>query len=364
MRKKLLNRSVCGALTLLMALCFSMPANAQLGGILKKAKGVVNGDAEKRVDATESNMMLNKKTRENELGIGKNSTSSSSKSSNLNKIYEGTSWEEDKVIATWNPDTKQFTLKKTFDDGELAGQKIVYTYNEATGEVVRNDGQLMATIKGDDIIFPEIGTLSVNTQTGGGLSLNGASLGKVTRTEAYCYGKQFGHFRREVERPLVAFFLFNEYGTKNEVAKLKTAMDARDKAAAEGMANFKANVKKLTAGKFLDNTGKLIGQITASGDVLNSANQRVGRYANGKVTSAVSGTNLGSIGDNGMIYDQTGSPKGRLQPNGAIDNKSGSNIGHIYSDGRIENRASSKVVRFTGEGRYIAAALYMFFFSL
>ena len=364
MNKKLLNRGVSFALTLMMAFCFSMPANAQLGGLLKKAKGVVNGDAEKRVESVESNIILNNTTRENELGINKNGQTSSSKASNLNKIYEGTSWEEDKVIVTWNPDTKQFVLKKTFADGELAGQRIVYTYNAETGEIKRNDGQLMATIKDDDIIFPEIGTLSINTKTGGGLSLNGTSLGKVTRTEAYCYGKQFGHFRREVDRPLVAFFLFNEYAAKDEVAKLKSAMDARDKAAAEGMANFKANVKKLTAGKFLDNTGKLLGQITANGDVLNSANQRIGRYANGKITNAVSGANLGSIDDKGMVYDQTGSPKGRLQPNGAIDNKSGSNIGHIYPDGRIENRSSSTVVRFTGEGRYIAAALYMFFFNI
>ena len=363
MNKKLITQSVCVALTLLMAFCFSLPANAQIGGLLKKAKNAIK-DTPKDIDAAESNLRLNKETRESELGLGKKNQTTTTTTSNLNKIYEGTSRDDSHVIATWNPDTQQFTLVKTFTDGDLAGQPIVYTVNESTGEVTRNDGKLMATIKGDDIIFPGIGTLAINTKTGGGLSLNGKSVGKVTRTEAYCYGKQFGSFRKEATRQLVAFFLFNEYATKDEVSKLKTAMDARDKASAEGMANFKANVKKLTAGKFLDNTGKQLGQITANGDVLNSANQRVGRYANGKVTNAVSGANLGSIGDNGQVYDHTGSPIGRLQPNGGIDNKSGSNIGHVYSDGRIENRTSSTVARFTGEGRYVAAALYVFFFNI
>ena len=39
-------------------------------------------------------------------------------------------------------------------------------------------------------------------------------------------------------------------------------------------------------------------------------------------------------------------------------------FGGVEKDGRIENRTSSTVVRFTGEGRYIAAALYMFFFNI
>lgn len=353
------------AISLLMffSLFVGMPAQAQLGNLMKKAKNVVK-DSPKEAEAAESNLILNKEVRENELGIDSKKSPKAAPSGNLNKIYEGTARTDDKMIATWDPDNKQFVLVKTFTEGDLAGQPIVYSVDFESGKITRNDGKLMATIQGDDIIFPEIGTLSINTKSGGGLSLNGKSIGKVTRTEAYCYGKQFGSFRKEATRELVAFFLFNEYASQEEVAKLKTAMDKRDQAAAQRQAAFKANVKKLTAGKFLDMTGKLLGQITANGDVLNSANQRVGRYANSKITNAVSGANLGSIGDNGMIYDQTGSPIGRLQANGAIDNKSGSNIGHIYADGRIENRSNSTTVRFTGEGRYIAAALYVFFFNI
>lgn len=363
MNRNAINDVARWAMVLLFTFVVGMPAQAQLGKLMKKAKNVVK-DSPKEAEAAESNLILNKEVRENELGIDSKKSPKATPSSSLNKIYEGSARTDDKVIATWDPDNKQFVLVRTFTEGDLAGQPIVYSVNFESGEITRNDGKLMATIQGDDIIFPELGTLSINYKTGGGLSLNGKSIGKVTRTEAYCYGKQFGSFRKEATRELVAFFLFNEYASQEEVAKLKTAMDKRDQAAAQGQAAFKANVKKLTPGKFTDMTGKLLGQITASGDVLNSANQRIGRYANGKITNAVSGANLGSIDGNGMVYDQTGSPIGRLQANGAIDNKSGSNIGHIYPDGRIENRSNSTTVRFSGEGCYIAAALYVFFFNI
>lgn len=363
MKKRNLQTILRMAMALVIAFGVETTASAQFGGLLKKAKSVAKGDVKKDVEAKESNLQLNMKVAENELGISKNSKTAS-KSSSLNKIYKGTSWDDKDLIATWNDATHQFTLVRTYADGELAGQHVVYTVNESTGEVTRNDGQLMATFKDDEIVFPDRGTLTIDTKRGGGLYLDGNFVGKVTRTDGTSFGKDLFHFRKEATRQLVAFYLMTEFLSPDELAKLKGAREKQRAAEENAQANFKANVRKLTAGKFLDNTGKLLGQITANGDVLNSGNQRIGRYANGKVTNAVSGSNLGSIDANGMVYDHTGSPIGRLQPNGAIDNKSGSNIGHIYSDGRIENRQSSKTVRFTGEGRYIAAALSVFFFDI
>lgn len=362
MNKKLTPQSVCVALTLLMMFCFSIPANAQIGGLLKKAKNVIK-DTPKEIDAAESNIRLNKETRENELGIGTKNQSTTATTSNLNKIYEGTSRDDSHVIATWNPDTQQFTLVKTFADGDLAGQPMVYTVNESTGEVTRNDGKLMATIKGDDIIFPEIGTLAINTKTGGGLSLNGKSIGKVTRTEAYCYGKQFGSFRKEATRQLVAFFLFNEYATKEEVSKLKTAMDARDKASAEGMANFKANMKKITAGNFQNAAGTKIGSITANGKVLNRLGEQIGVIqASGKITDAYN-RDLGRFTENGEVY-KGNTWCGKIQANGAVEDprKTPSGIGRIQGND-FYDASSNRIARFTGEGRYVAAVCYFFFFS-
>lgn len=343
MKANLCNSSMKWALTCLIAFTVSLPANAQFGGLLKKAKDAVGGKTTESTSTT--------------------TTATASNSNNLNKIYEGTSWDESKVIATWNPDTRQFTLVRTFTEGDLAGQPIVYTVNESTGEVTRNDSQLIATINGDDIVFPEIGTLSINTKTGGGLSLNGKSLGKVTRTEAYCYGKQFGHFRREVDRPLVAFFLFNEYATQEEMAKLKGAMDARDKAAAEGAANFKANMKKVTAGNILNAAGTKIGSITADGKVLDRLGQQIGVVkSTGKVTDAFN-RDLGSFNENGVVY-KGNTQCGKIQANGSVEDprRTPSVIGRIQGHDYYD-ASSNRIARFSGDGAYVAAVCYYFFFN-
>lgn len=342
MIKNLFDNGMKWALASLLVFAVSMPANAQFGGLLKKAKGALGGQAAETTGTT---------------------TTTTSNSNNLNKIYEGTSWDEDKVIATWNPDTKQFTLVRTFTEGDLAGQPIVYTFNESTGEVTRNDGQLMATINGDDIVFPEIGTLSINVAKGGGLSLDGNPIGKVTRTEAYCYGKQFGHFRREVERPLVAFFLFAEYATKEEMAKQKAAMDARDKAAAQGQANFKANMKKITAGNILNAAGNKIGSITADGKVLNRLGEQIGVVqASGKVKDAYN-RDLGYFNDNGQVF-KGNTQCGKMQANGSIEDprRTPSVIGRIQGND-IYDSSSNRIARFSGGGVYVAAVCYFFFFS-
>ena len=346
MKTNLFTTGTKWALAILLAFAVSVPASAQFGGLLKKAKDVVGNKAAETTGTTTTA-----------------TTTTNNKSNNLNKIYEGTSWDEDKVIATWNPDTKQFTLVRTFTEGDLAGQPIVYTVDESTGEVTRNDGQLMATIKGNDIEFPEIGTLSIDVAKGGGLSLNGNSLGKVTRTEAYCYGKQFGHFRREVERPLVAFFLFAEYATQEEMAKQKAAMDARDKAAAQGAANFKANMKKITAGNFLNAAGTKIGSITADGKVLDRLGQQIGVVkSTGKITDAYN-RDLGTFNDKGEIY-KGNTWCGKIQANGSVEDprRTPSGIGRIQGNDYYD-ASSNRIARFSGDGAYVAAVCYYFFFS-
>lgn len=347
---------------LFIALAVPGIANAQFGSLLKKAKSAVTNSSND-ADAARSNAMLNAKVKQNESGLDNaGNGSTASKSSSLNKIYEGTSRDDSKVIATWDEGAREFTLVKKYTDGELAGQPMVYKVDYETGEVRRNDGKLLATFKDDDIIFPEIGTLTVNSKTGGGLTLNGKSIGKATRTEAYCYGKQFGSFRKEATRQLVAFFLFNEYATKDEVAKLKTAMDKRDKAQAEATAAFKAELLKQPVGKFYDNTGALLGQITAGGDVLNSRNQRMGKVKAGGVITNPSGQKIGSVDAKGIVYDGIGSNKGMVQPSGGVNNSSGSSIGTIMREGKIQ-RGGSEIGTYKGTGRYMAAVCYFLFFN-
>ena len=368
--KKLWNQTAGCVFALLLSFSFCQPTYAQFGGLVKKAKSTVNKsvvnnseDKQKRDDADASNQMLNQMVRDNESGVNKNNQATPSKASSLNKIYKGTSRDDKDVVATWDEANNRFTLVRTFTEGELAGQPIVYTVNWETGEVTRNDGQLIATFKGDDIIFPEIGILTVNSKTGGGLSLDGKSLGKATRTEAYCYGKQFGSFRKEASRQLVAFFFFNEYASQEEVAKLKTAMDKRDKAAAEGQANFKANMKKITAGNFQNSAGTKIGSIAANGKVLNRLGQQIGVIqANGKITDAYN-RDLGYFTEKGEVY-KGNTWCGKIQANGAVEDprRTPSGIGRIQGND-FYDASSNRIASFTGEGSYVAAVCYFFFFS-
>ncbi len=362
MKKTFLNHSMQWSMVFVLTFAAALPTNAQIGRIIRKTATTIK-DAPNELDAVRSNVDLNVRVAEEELGIRRVKTRKTT-SSNLNKIYEGTSWDEDKVIATWDDEALEFTLVRTYSEGELAGQPIVYSVNESTGEVIRNDGKLMATIKGDDVIFPEIGTLSINSKSGGGLSLDGKPIGKVTRTEATCYGKPFGHFRREVERPLVAFILYSEYASKEEMAKQKSAMEARDKAAAEGQAAFQDNLLKITAGTFQDPTGRRLSRITAQGDLLDVSEKRIAHIAaNGLITDAITGSRIGMLHAKGFVEDETGSRIGHLNPNGDVTNSTGSRIGHIYPNGDFGDRTNSRVARFTGAGRYVAAVFYYFFFD-
>ncbi len=159
-------------------------------------------------------------------------------------------------------------------------------------------------------------TLSINSKTGGGLSLGGKPIGKVTRTKG------------------------------------------------DGQAAFQANVRKVTAGIFQDLTGRKLGRIAANGDVLNSSERRIAHIAsNGVITDINTGTRIGMIDGKGFVEDKTGKRIGQLHPNGDVSNSTGSRIGHIYPNGDFDDRTSSKVARFTGAGRYVAAVCYYFFFD-
>ena len=362
MRNLLTKRIMKWHVALFIALAVPGIANAQFGSLLKKAKSAVTNSSND-ADAARSNAMLNAKVRQNESGLGNvGSGSTASKSSSLNKIYKGTSWDEKDVIATWDDNTKQFTLVRKYTDGELAGQPIVYAFDEATGEMKRNDGKLMATIKGDDVIIPDRGTVTIDLVHGGGLLLDGNYVGKVTRTDGTSFGKDLFHFRKDATRQLVAFFLMTEFLSPEEYAKLKSAREKQRQAEENATAAFKAELLKQPVGKFYDNTGALLGQITAGGDVLNSRNQRMGKVKAGGVITNPSGQKIGSVDAKGIVYDGIGSNKGMVQPNGGVNNSSGSSIGTIMREGKIQ-RGGSEIGTYKGTGRYMAAVCYFLFFN-
>ena len=183
----------------------------------------------------------------------------------------------------------------------------------------------------------------------------------VTRDDITIYDRRLGYFSCEATRELVAFYFLHDYLNLADLQKMKVAREEQRKREAEAQAAFKANMMLVTAGDFTSTTGTIIGKIDANGNVFNKAGQRIGQVSsNGKVTGF--NGNAGSFNAKGMVYDNTGSPIGHIQPNGPVENANGTRIGHIYNDGRFGDSSGSTVAKFSGNGKYVAAVCYYFFF--
>ena len=144
-------------------------------------------------------------------------------------------------------------------------------------------------------------------------------------------------------------------------------MEKRHEREAAAQSAFKDKLKKVTAGNFLDVAGNKIGSITDKGLVLNKLGEQIGVVkANGQVTDAYN-RSLGRIEDGGglgVVY--RGNDRiGQLQPNGSVEmpSRTPSNIGKIIGSDFYDSN-SNRIARFTGDGIYVAAACYYFFFTL
>lgn len=359
---------------LLFALALAMPldSHAQLGNLMRRG-------IDKATDAARNKKKNNKEQSEtqtqgddqtvdpygasqlDQIRRNKESANQTPQRNDECPIYEGTS---DKVIATWNDKTNVFTLVRTFTEGDLAGQPITYALNFETGELTRNDGQLMGKLIEGGVEVPSIGTVMINSSTGGGLNMDGKGIGKATRTEAYCFGKQLARFRREAaSRDIVTLFCLVECVTPESMAQMKSDMEARHAREAAGQQAFTANMKKITAGNFLNTAGNKIGSMTADGTVLDKLGQKIGVVkADGQVTDAYN-RSLGRIEPNGQVY-KGNDWIGKIQPNGAVEapQRTPSGIGRINGSDFYDAN-SNRIGRFTGEGVNIAAVCYYFFFN-
>lgn len=265
----------------------------------------------------------------------------------------------DTLLAAWHSSKDMIITKKMHEDGPAKGKFISYKYYPDKGAIACNDGNVVAKIVEDglEILDRDMKVTIKN----GGVAINGEPCGVVTRDDITIYGRRLGYFSCEATRELVAFFFLHDYLNPDDLQKMKVAREEQKKRAAEAEAAFKANMMLVTAGDFTSPTGTVIGKIASNGDVFNKAGQRLGHVSSdGKVTDF--NGNAGSFNAKGMVYDKTGSPIGHIQPNGPVEDASGSRIGHIYNDGRFGDSTGSTLAKFSGQGKYVAAVCYYFFF--
>lgn len=274
------------------------------------------------------------------------------------KIIESS---RDTLIGTWHSKDYIITSKRQHTTGPAKGQFVTYKLNTADGVIECNDGIVVAKLTDNGLDIFDLKMMV--TIKNGGLSIDGEPCGQVTRQDITIYDRRLGHFSCDATRELVAFFFLHDYMKPGELQNIKNAREEQKKREVAAVANFKANMMKVTAGNITSPTGDVIGKINTLGDIYNKANQKVGNLLQDGIVKGSNGK-LGSFDANGMVYDKTGSPIGRIQPDGSVESASGSRIGGIGNDGTFTDRSGSKVAQFNGKGIYTAAVCYFFFFKL
>ncbi|MBR1462640.1 MAG: hypothetical protein IJ604_04585 [Prevotella sp.] len=227
-----------------------------------------------------------------------------------------------------------------------------------------DNGTLKGTIGKDCVDVTGIGKVSIINEQGG-LSLDGkTTFGRATTSGCICYGNNLGSFSRAEPRELVAFFFLSEYASDGSMEKMKKTYEARKANAAKAQANFKEQLKNVSAGSFLDLAGNKLGSITADGKMLNKLGSRIGQVkANGDNIEVYNTNNqrMGYISSQGIVY-KGGQKVGQLNSTGRIELPSGATLANINGKDFYDSK-SNRQGSFSGSGVYIAAALRYFFFT-
>ena len=250
----------------------------------------------------------------------------------------------DKLVGMWNSRTNTITSAEQFEDGAMKGKFITYTWNPSTGEIKRNDGEVVATIQDGKMFIKSINaTIEINST--GGLKINGESCGKVTRQDIYIFGRRLGQFYCEATRDLVAFFFLNNYATPEMIAKLKRT--------------------QYMDGNYLNASGTMIGYIKG-GMIYNTSKlvpkQGSMHYSDDETVIGDNKFRVGAFQYDGRVDDNNGNKIGQVKENGDILNASGVKVAHVSSDGKITDKAGKFLVKFSGDRPVMAAVAYYFFF--
>ena len=273
-------------------------------------------------------------------------------------------------IGQWDPVKLEITFNQTYDEGELAGQKVSYKLDPSTGVWTSKKGTNMGQMSNDGTIqSPNLGTLKFDPERCT-VSMNGEVIGKTNLKNAYVYDVNIGSFDGHVSPLLVAYTFHGALISKNQVtqwkeAKLKADQEAKqraEKAAKERALRAQSSSSSSSSSSSrevkLYRGGSQFGELRPNGDVYIGGSCKGELRSNGDIY--VGGSCKGEIRSNGAIY-KGGSQIGEVRSNGAIYER-GSQIGEVRSNGAIYKGGSQ-----IGEARGMSdprkgAVIYFFGF--
>ena len=220
-----------------------------------------------------------------------------------------------------------------------------YIMDAAAGVIRTESGKTVATLTADGLDIPSIDA-KVKLASGGGISINGESIGKVTSQDVYIYGRRLGNFFSEAPRTMVAFFLLYNYAQPEVRANMKRT--------------------QFMDGNFMDANGTRLGYIKG-GMIYNNdrliPKQGSMHYDDDETVIGDRDFRVGAFQYDGTVNDNNGNKIGQVKDNGDILNVSGKKVAHVSSDGKITDATGRFLVQFSGQRPVSAAVAYWFFFK-
>ena len=279
----------------------------------------------------------------------------------------------DTKIGEWDPVNLEITFNQTYDEGELAGQKVSYKLDPNTGVWTSKKGTNVGQMSNDGTIqSPNLGTLKFDPEKCT-VSMDGEVIGKVNLKTAYAFDKTIGSFEGHVSPLLVAFTFYGSLISKKQVAewkeaKLKVEQEAKERAERERQARIEREetLKKEWAAlnmEITSSSNSTLGYIRANGTVENSSHSTIGYIKTSGEVENGSHSTIGYIRDNGTVENSSHSTIGYYR-NGCFEDSYHSTAGY-FRNGDVENSSHSTIGKIRGGSNktIVAAAVYFFFFK-
>ena len=345
---------------------FSTPADAQWGSLINKARKAA-GIKTKQEKAAEREQHRRDSIQDAIKSITPTVPQPAATGA-LNTIRWGKT-----AIGTWDPVNLEITFNQTYDEGELAGQKVSYKLDPATGKWTAKNGTPKGSINNDGTIeSPNLGTLKFDTKTNK-VYLDGEVIGEATKLKATCFGHEIGSFDGHVSPLLIAYTFHGALISKDQVIKWKEEKAAAEKAAAERAERerqeriareeaLKKEWAELNA-EVTNSSYSTLGYIRSNGTVENSSHSTIGYIKFDGTVENSSHSTIGYVRSNGEVENSSHSTIGYFR-SGCFENSSHSTIGY-FRGGDIENSSHSTIgkLRGTSNNTVVAAAFYFFFFK-
>ena len=323
-----------GLIVMMLTLLCCLPAQAQFGGIIKKAKETKE-KVEKKVKQAKGD----------------------------HDFYY-----RDEHRGSYNSKKHLITLDELYTDGELAGQNITYTITD-NGEVIRNDGKKVAELLNNGAVNCRGCTPYLTVGLDGDVVMDDEVIAHVDNTSGLVTMERFRIANvKGIDRQIAAFMTFGIMNTKEQVVDLlayckkerKRVDEERRQAAAQREAERKSQewtIEKNGNRGYVDGTGavynwahKKIGQLPegGSGDIKDASGFTIGRINMGDIYDR-NGNKLATVSSGGTIY-----APGSINP-----------VADVKGGGRIDMTKDSKTLGYCDARPYewAVAIIYCDFFK-